>query len=63
MKTRIVFTAIVLVVAVVANWIYIEVVWGSFRAYMNACLIKSLIGVGCLVVILLATLIISKIKK
>lgn len=38
MKTRIVFTAIVLVVAVVANWIYIEVVWGSFRAYMNACL-------------------------
>ena len=60
METRIVFTAIVLVVAVVANWIYIEVVWGSFRAYMNACLIKSLIGVGCLVVILLATLIISK---
>lgn len=60
MKTRIAFTVIVLVVAVVANWIYIEVVWGSFRAYMNACLIKSLIGVGCLVVILLATLIISK---
>lgn len=60
MKARIVFTVIILVVAVVANWIYIEVVWGSFRAYMNACLIKSLIGVGCLVVILLATLIISK---
>ena len=63
MKTRIAFTVIVLVVAIVANWIYIEVVWGSLRAYMNACLIKSLIGVGCLVVILLATLIISKIKK
>ena len=44
MKTRIAFAVIVLVVAVVANWIYIEVVWGSFRAYMNACLIKSLIG-------------------
>lgn len=63
MKTRIIFSVIILVVAVVANWIYIDVVWGSFRNFMNACLIKSLIGVGCLVVILVATLIISKIKK
>lgn len=30
MKTRIVFTAIILVVALVANWIYIEVVLGKF---------------------------------
>jgi hypothetical protein len=63
MKKRIAFSVIVLVVAVVANWIYIEIVWKSLRAFMNACLIKSLIGVGCLVVILLAMLIISKIKK
>jgi hypothetical protein len=63
MKTRIAYTVIILVVAIVANWIYIDVVWGSFRNFMNACLIKSLIGVVCLVVILLATLIISKIKK
>lgn len=63
MKTRITFTAVILVVAIVANWIYIDVVWGGFGAFMKSCLIKSLIGVGCLVVILLATLIISKIKQ
>lgn len=41
MKTKLAFSVIVLVVAVVANWIYIEVVWGSFRAYMNACWIDG----------------------
>ena len=63
MKTKATLLVIFLLVSGIANWIYIEVVWGSFRNFMNACLIKSLIGVGCLVVILLATLIISKIKK
>lgn len=63
MKTRTYLTVIVLLVALVANWIYIEVVWGSFGAFMEACLIKSAIGIGCLVVILLTTLIISKINR
>lgn len=63
MKARIAVLIIIIIVLVVANYLYIEIVWGSFRNFMDACLIKSLIGVGCLVFILLATLIISKIKR
>lgn len=54
---------IVILVAIFGNYLYIKLVWGSFGAFMTACLIKSAIGVGALVVILLTTLIISKIKK
>lgn len=54
---------IILLVALFGSYLYIKLVWGSFGAFMTACLIKSAIGIGCLVVILLATLIISKINR
>ena len=54
---------IILLVALFGSYLYIKLVWGSFGTFMTACLIKSAIGIGCLVVILLATLIISKINR
>lgn len=54
---------IVILVALFGSYLYVKLVWGSFGTFLTACLIKSAIGVGCLVIILLATLIISKIKK
>lgn len=57
------FGIIVAVASFVATYLYVKLVWGSWEAYWDACLIKSAIGVGCLLVILVATLIISKIKK
>nr|DAJ28058.1 MAG TPA: Sec-independent protein translocase protein (TatC) [Caudoviricetes sp.] len=60
MKTRVAYSVIILVVAIVANWIYIDVVWGTFGAFLNDCLIRSLIGIVCLVVILVAISLTSK---
>lgn len=54
---------VVILVALFGSYLYIKLVWGSFGAFMTACLIKSAIGTGCLLVILLSTLLISKIKK
>lgn len=54
---------IILLVALFGSYLYIKLVWGSFGAFITACLIKSAIGIGCLVVILLTTLIISKINR
>lgn len=42
---------IVILVALFGSYLYVKLVWGSFGAFLTACLIKSAIGVGCLVVI------------
>ena len=61
MKTRTLI--IIFLVALLGSYLYIKVIWGGVREFLDFTWKCSLIGVVCLVVILLATLIISKIKK
>lgn len=47
-------------VALLGSCLYIKLVWGTFGAFLNDCLIRSLIGIVCLVVILVAISLTSK---
>lgn len=47
-------------VAMLGSYLYIKLVWGTFGAFLNDCLIRSLIGIVCLVVILVAISLTSK---